>query len=43
MSGIKLAEAETHARRAVELSPNNKDFTDTLLKIIEKKQYQEGL
>ncbi len=41
-AGMKLAEAETHARRAVELSPDNQDFTDTLLKIIEKRQNQEG-
>lgn len=36
ISGMKLAEAETHARRAVELSPDNQDFTDTLLKIMEE-------
>lgn len=42
ISGIKLGEAEIHARRAVGLSPDNKDFSDTLLKIIAKRQSQEG-
>jgi len=37
-SGRNLVEAETHARRATELSPDNQDFTDTLMKIIEKRK-----
>lgn len=33
-----LVEAETHSRRATKLSPDNQDFTDTRMKIIEKRK-----
>ena len=38
ISGRNLVEAEMHARRAVELSPDNQDFMDTLIKIVEKRK-----
>lgn len=33
-----LEEAEEFARKAVEMSPDNQDFTDTLTRIIEKRK-----
>ena len=40
VSGRRLEEAETLAKKAVELSPDSEDFKDTLAKIEEKRKGQ---